>query len=595
MSTSSRFRRAGDRGFTLVEMLIAMALLTIVMLSALPALIGVTRSATITRDQTRAKNLTQQRMEQIRDLPFHVDRQNGPFLDLLDIYYTHALSGSGSTSVASGGSTLTGTYVPAGAAAVAGEPTAPYFRVTTGPLPGNAGFSQTITTQFLDAAGQPLAAARFEGTSAGSTGYTSQVAGRDAPPSLVVQVVVRTDWTQAGRAKSYFTRTRITDGRPERPVIQSQARTVALALSSTAADGSTLALQAGVATLDGAQSSGSTVSGFATGASATRSGQATVTGQVGTFALPASPVSVSGSTASVNPAGCGWYAFGASATSNVSGDVGTGLPKAPANVDTTTPPQVMSGSLRANGNPACGVVSYDNLAGGGLARSDALGVTLGAAPYVRIPNPSGSADVVAGSGYVTSNALTSVPQKTSSGVRASITQPVILFPNSPGLGGQGLVQLSLTTAQVDCGSGGTSSGATVTGGYTGLQLRWWGRTPSEAAARWHAATWSYSGTGVPALASGGETWDPTNTFVPRWNGTAFDYTAGTTLSQLVTVSVPSASSGVLTESATSGQRGFPGGILNLSTVSTLANETVAGYSAIKLSLGQLSCVADDER
>ena len=106
------------------------------------------KSGTLVRDHTRAKNLTQQRLEQIRDLRFHVDRQNGPFLDLLDIYYTHALTGAAATSVSNGGTTLAGTYVSSGSAAT-GEPTAPYFRITTGPLPENNGFSQVVTSQFL--------------------------------------------------------------------------------------------------------------------------------------------------------------------------------------------------------------------------------------------------------------------------------------------------------------------------------------------------------------------------------------------------------------------------------------------------------------
>ena len=57
-------------------------------------------------------------------------------------------------------------------------------------------------------------------------------------------------------------------------MIQTQARAVAVDMTSNAADTSTLELQAGVMKLDGAQSSGSSVSGYVTGALATPTGVA---------------------------------------------------------------------------------------------------------------------------------------------------------------------------------------------------------------------------------------------------------------------------------------------------------------------------------
>lgn len=594
-------RRSREDGFTLVEILVAMGLVSIVMIGAVPALLGVMKSGTITRDHTRAKNLTQQRLEQIRDLAFHVDRQNGPFLDLLDIYYTHALTGSAATSVNNGGTALSGVYVPAGSAAVSGEPTAPYFRVTTGALPGNTEFSQVITTQFLAPNGVVVPAARFQGTTTSTTGYTSQIAGRDEPPSLMVEVAVTTTWSQAGQTKSYVAKTRVTDGRPERPLIQSQARAVAVELTSTAADGSTLGLQAGVTTIDGAQSNGSSVAGLATGAVATRSGAAAVNALQASFQLPGSAVSTSGSSTAVTPTDCSWYGFGHSSLTNVSGDVSTGLPKAPTNVGSAAPFSVMGASLTANGSPTCGVLSYGNVTTGGTPRpsTDALGQHMGQAPYVEVANPAGGGNsaVLGASGYVTSNAITSTPQRTASGASATVAAPIVFFPNSPGTGRQGLLQVSLTSAQVDCSSGSTASSGSATGSYTALQLRWFGISSGETAPRWHAATWDYSGTGAPTARSGSETWNPAQTLVPRWNATtgAFEASGGTTLDQLVSLNVPSSTSGVLTEGATNGQRGFPNGIMTITTATTLLNETAPGYSAIKAQIGQVSCVAVDER
>src|SRR3954451_20950999 len=99
-----------DRGFTLIEIMVALGLLVVVMTAALPAFLGMLRSTVTTKMETQAKNLTQERLEQMRDLRFHVDRQNGPFLDVLDVYYTNAPVTPVSTSVTAGGATLTGIY-----------------------------------------------------------------------------------------------------------------------------------------------------------------------------------------------------------------------------------------------------------------------------------------------------------------------------------------------------------------------------------------------------------------------------------------------------------------------------------------------------
>src|SRR5512133_2127976 len=131
------------------------------MISAVPVFIGLIKATAVTKAHTQAKNLSQAQLDAMRDLRFHVDRQNGPFLDLLDIYYTNANSASPVTTVTSGAQTLTGRYVATGGGS-GGVPTAPFYQVTTGAIAGANGFSQTIDTQFLDPPGAPVAAARFQ-------------------------------------------------------------------------------------------------------------------------------------------------------------------------------------------------------------------------------------------------------------------------------------------------------------------------------------------------------------------------------------------------------------------------------------------------
>lgn len=585
MSTCSRRRKRqlDDRGFTLVEIMVALGLLVIVLTAALPAFLSMLRSTVTTKMEAQGKNLTQERLEQIRDLRFHVDRQNGPFLDVLDVYYTNANSTGAATTVVASGQTLTGSYVGSGAAAPP-LPAAPYYRTGTGPLRGAAGFSQIVVTQFLAPSGSPVPATSFVNK------YDSQTVGMDQPPSLMLGVTVITSWTDGRKARTYTASTRITDVRQQRPVIQSQAKAVAVEVSSSAVDGSTLGLKGGIVTADGSQSSGSSVSGYAAGALASRTGGLPVSGVVTQFSLPATTASTTGTSGPQSGGGaCSWYGFGSTGTSNATGDVSAGLPVAPSNAAGATPPNMMSGFISKNGSGSCGQMSFDNTVSGGIARpsSDALGFEMGAAPYVRVPDvTTGSGPAVSGSGYVLSNALTSSVQKTQSGAAAGMTQDLILFPNNPESGGQGLVRVRLASASVDCVSGTGTADGTVVGKYD-LTLQWWGRGSTDTAFGWHTARWTYnSSTGsAPVLAAGSATWDPAATVLGN----------GTTLSQYVTSPIAGFAPSVVTTGATTGLRGFASGIFSMTSGSTLLNELAPGYSAVTVKFGQLSCVADDQR
>ncbi len=583
MSTCSR--RSGEGGFTLVEVLVALSLLAVVMTATLPAFLGMLRSSVSNKLQTQAKNLSQERIEQMRDLRYHVDRQNGPFLDLLDIYYTNATLASPTTTVSIGGTALVGQYVST-AAAAGGEPAGPFYRVRANSIPGAYGVTQVIDTEFLGPDGTSVPKARFEGV------YDSQAVGADAPPSPTVGVTVITSWTDGGRVKSLRSYTRITDGRPLAPIIQTQARAVAVDITSTGADGSTLRLQGGLSSADGAQSSGSSVSGFATGALATRAGTTAQTGQSSRFSLPAQAVVSAGNGGPQSGgSGCSWYGFGSTGVSNGTGDVSTGLPKSPTNVDSTVPPTTMSGYISTNGGGSCGQLSYDNLAGGGLpgviSLADPIGYEKGAAPYVKsIDVSSGSGPAISGSTYVSSNALTATPQKSVAGAAATAIQQVTVFPGNPESGGRGLVSLRMQSASVDCASATTAG---VLGAATGkyqFELGWWGRGPGDATTVWHTDVWTYDSSvnASPVLVSG-PAWDPSRTQLG----------SGAKLDQLISSAGLSGAPNVLATGTTNGLRGFSDGIFSLTTASTLTNEPMPGYSAIKVQVGQLTCVADDQR
>ena len=451
-------------------------------------------------------------------------------------------------------------------------------------------FTQNVYTQFLGPDGAVLSMTPYQNV------YDSQVAGRDAAPAGSVGITIITSWLDGTKTKKLVTATRVVDGRPEAAVVQTQARATAVQISSTGADGATLQLSAGVASADGSQSSGSSVSGFATGAQAVRTGVASVTGKAVSFDLPATPAStVNNTSPQTAGSGCSWFGFAASGVDNGSGSVATGLPKAPSTVDSTTPPTAMSGYISANGGGSCGLLSYDNLVGGGMGQptspSTAIGYEMGAAPYVRAPDDvSGSGPVISGSAYVTSSDLTASPQKSTAGATAKSTQPVVLFPNTAeASSGRGLVSMRLVSSSLTCNSSTTAGALGVTTAAYTFELGWWGKGPTETGAAynpvWHTTTWTYDSATNSAPVRTGSAWDPENTLLAN----------GMRLSQLITSPAGGAAPSVLTTGATSGIQGFNDGIFSLTSASTLTNELQAGYSGIKVSVGRLTCVADDER
>jgi prepilin-type N-terminal cleavage/methylation domain-containing protein len=569
-----RRRASQEAGFTLIEVMVALGLITILLMASLPVFLNMLKATTVTKYQTQAKNLTQQRLDQLRNLRFHIDRQNGQFLDLLDMYYTNATSSSPVTTVNVGGVPLTGKYMVS-ATAAGGHPAGAYYQVQTGPLPGYGRFSQTIDTQFLRPDGTPLDKVIYQDK------YDSQAIGRDQNPTLMVGVTVITSWLDSGGApKSHRAYTRIADGAPQMPLIQSQARALAVDISSSAVDGGTLQLQGGIATVDGAQSSGSSIAGYATGAVAIDGGT-TITGKATQFNLPGQSITTTGTTGALPGTGCSWYGFGANNVDNVTGDVTAGmagLPKAPANVDSGG---LLSGSLMNSGKPACGQLSFDNTTRGGAPRVGPIGTAMGGAPYVMVPDDSGNTASITGSVYATSTALTASPMQTKSGARASMAQPVVIFPSTAEATG-GLLKVTLANAAVDCTSGSTP---TVSGSYT-VKLEWYGQGKTDPGAKWHTRTFSYNSSASATPSASGDSWDPTNTSL---SGTL-------KLSDVVQVSLSgSGMPQVLSQGAQTGLRGFPSGILTVTTSPTLAPEFAPGYSAINVVLGKLTCVADDLR
>ena len=259
-------RRGADEGFTLIEVMAAMVVFAIAASGVTAMFIAGLRASLITKLDTNAKNLTQQRFEIVRNLPFHIDQlssgTNSP--DMLDTYYRNA-SGSAGRGVQG--------YVPAGATRWTedGDPaTGAFYRYVESPVAGYPKFRQYVATQFVDDAGNPVTP---------PSTFNTQTYALDTAPTAAVGVSVTTIWTVKTMTRKLRSYTQLTAGRPSAPRAVFKSKLTALRLSgglsggvlgtgdfaAVSADGAlsttvTAATAARAATLD-LSSGGSTVSG----------------------------------------------------------------------------------------------------------------------------------------------------------------------------------------------------------------------------------------------------------------------------------------------------------------------------------------------
>src|SRR4051794_3795068 len=435
------------------------------------------RAAATSRLNTQAKNLAQQRFESMRDLQYHVDHQNGPYVDLLDIYYTN-VSGA-TTTVNRVTEQEVGHYV---ASAAAPAPAGPFYQVQVAAVPGPTGFSQTIDTQFLNANGVALAASTF-------TGYDSQTEGRDQPPALMVGVTVITTWKDHGVSHSLRSYTRIADSRGLTATLTSQGVAEYLRTSSTGPTGNVLTVDLASAEASGSSSTGSSAAADVHAFQAQDSGGL---GYLGMWAVATSPNASAppgtppGPINTATNGNCGWVGVGPTQVSNVTADVLAapgGLPRVPTNVDTASPPvNQATAQVTSNGSTQCKSFTFSNQSSG-YAPSLMLDPDL---PLVRIPDPGGNGTVVSGSAWVNATPATTTTHSVTSGANVASTQTLKLFMGATFMrqqsnyDGLGLVDIQLTRASIACSSTKSSGAVTQTStGSWNVTIDYWKSTDNS--------------------------------------------------------------------------------------------------------------------
>lgn len=468
----SKFLRRGvDEGFTLVEVLVAMSIFAVAAAALLPLLIVSAKAASVARLETQAKNLSQQQVERMRNLAFHVAHQNGDYVDMLDLYYTNTLGSASALTPSSvprastayqdaDGNVIVQFFADTGGAG--GAPSGAAYRVSDLQFVGYPGFTLDVYTQFLNTT-------RTVATPPAT--YDSQMDGADAPPTQLAGITVITTWSSGGKSESYRTYTEFADGGSTTSLQTTQARATALRINGTDMSGNVLLAQAGVVQADGSVTSGSRASAAAEGARLEQVGVASQLGANASVAAPPNPAGSTGTPAAVaakvlngvsaNP--CGWSSMGSTQVSNVSASTGIQQPQVPSDggTDVAAPgaKRVQSGVLV--GSSGCSGYNFRySPDADGLWLPPALYGIDGSKPLAAIRDSSGSSTLsnaaALATGQVTASQLVTAPIFSSSYASAR-TKSVEMLPVTGYT--NGLVQAQLTSSSVACRSGAATSAA----------------------------------------------------------------------------------------------------------------------------------------
>ena len=543
-----------------MEILVAIVLMGILAAAAVPLYITALRASVVAKTETAAKNLSQLRVEEMRNMPFRIayDPAVTTSVDLLDIYFPNLVAAAGVTSP---GLVTTG-------ARNQGEPSGTFYRARFVESVGGTGFTQYVGTQFR-APGTLLPVAPVAGYDTDSL--------NDQAPSTIVGVTVITEWRVGGLDKRSVVFTEISDVPPATALLTLQGRATALRVSSTMLlpEMTDLVYEAGIVNLDGAVSAAPSAAVSATGASASLTPGNRVTGATSSGSAPAdgsrTAVTSSSTTLSSGPdivvqlprSDVEAYAFSSSANEPKIASSGTPVRAGSygsADMTFTNLPNLADSALGLTAN---GPVVFQPLNGGSLhARA------------------SGWANTTSGPGHVGQVGLSA---------RSDV---VSVLKTSFAL--QGLLQMQLLSSSLSCAASATTPTSAPV--YTG-QVRLWTFTPTDPANPTAGGTSSWgpwipvnSGQAVDPLASVNLTVGPGGTMVGV-NGGRVVYLGEYVRSLSSQISGALAAGSAVRPNGKGVETSLPP-VMALTTVPLRVGEDL---SSVNVELGRYSCVAEDLR
>lgn len=290
------YARRADGGFSLVEVIVALALVMTVSVAVLPQLIVGIRAAGLATEMTVAKGVIQGHIEKMRSLPYHVAPSAERRIDVLDTYFPNLTAPASSPpsncrsgadyikpSISWSGYVSTGPRCPY-------EPQGGAFYRKVEFVTRSGGFEYTLVTdtQFLTSAATAQAGSYAPTVAAPPTsGYDSQnTAGLDVPASSQIGVTVTALFTDRGRLKPITAYTQISELKGSLVRAQGKVSVTALDVGSTAPTGTSLTLSAGVVNISGLLSRASNVTATVAATSARQAAGVPVGSIIGPEAAP---------------------------------------------------------------------------------------------------------------------------------------------------------------------------------------------------------------------------------------------------------------------------------------------------------------------
>jgi Tfp pilus assembly protein PilV len=465
--------RDREDGLTLIEVVTALMIFGFLIAGTSALTLSGIRGLAVSRMDTVGKNLTQERLEKMRNLPYFVSATiTGGSPDLFDKYYVNTTTAAATTS-------SSGFVSSAGARDTAnGDPaTGPFYRtICQQPVPpatttacnvagGDtrfADYTQRVTVQLLNGDGSVISNPSFDSASTGTAGLQ---------PTAIVGVTVTTLWKAASTPKKYSIYSKITDTSSKAPVVTLQARMSALRFTGQLPQQRELLVEAGVIDLNGSLSSSTAASATATGVHANIDSGTSQAGATDFIAAP--PNATHGSVL-----GSAFQTQDALMNAKVADVSGSGV----ANVGAST----------LNGNPSAGTsaapVTASLFGGGSGSGNGSFALTADNEPSnsrLQLTGPVAqlytqgcgtSCAAVTGTGYLASTS--GATHSATANVQATMAGVLELFPTQ--FAPFGVVQVTVTTnLSLTCTSkAGSSPPASATASYGATVKYWTGTTYS---------------------------------------------------------------------------------------------------------------------
>jgi type II secretory pathway pseudopilin PulG len=493
--------RAGQGGFSLVEVVVAVGLLVLVLVAVLPELVVGIRATSGAKNLAQAKGVLQGQLEEMRSMPYHVGPAAGDYIDLLDTYYRDM--GPAATPDCSPGG-LVGEpqvawsgFVPASSPARCDyEPaTGAFYRkvIPGSPASGFGKFTLVVDSAFLSGSVPPVVDP--------GEGYASQTAGKDTPGSSMLGVWATVVYRQSSALKPVSTYTQISARSPVESSLEVAATVNTVRVSSQTPSSSLITLDAGVVAQTGARFTGSSVNVNASAVSAGSGTGALAEGAKATLSAPASafltdwslPGQSLNSTCPPTAETVAHVCFGRSSVAGASVSAENGLP---LSATASAPLRVAASAVRPDelwqgySSSKYGGFWFNNepdVAGAGYARGLVRNqpmVTLdGNAPGVsKVQSGCASTAAVAADNFFSASGfLAADPVTDPSAVWACVTgrsAPVMLFPTP--WARDGIIRVTLDQSSLQCKvvrSGGVRS-ATATAKFSATVQYWDGASSS---------------------------------------------------------------------------------------------------------------------